>query len=384
MSTPIDTATVQQLDPLGTLDGRPASIAAVVGALAFSAMVTWSNLATIAHPVLANLALVFIALSAITFVVGTSPLRPRFSGELHAIVVGFVVIGFALSSASQGDAGALLTDFWGPMVIGTTCLSVAPYRPIPEIVAVGVAASIFTGFIALVQSAVSDAAEPAMIIVLYAMTPVLTMSLGGAAFARSLVKTHQRWATRARRAALRQLDREHDTVARSVQQDRITILNRDIVPLFAELAQRGIISPEDRARAAQYSESIRSLMVTEVNRSWLESVVVNSFGSLEYEERINDPHRLAAAMNAHQRTALRAAVIVVATGNELARESVRLRIDKSRSGATITVTGRVISTDSSWRSTLAPYLAVLGVVFSGLRISYRSPSLTVRFTYDTP
>ena len=145
MSTPIDTATVQQLDPLGTLDGRPASIAAVVGALAFSAMVTWSNLATIAHPVLANLALVFIALSAITFVVGTSPLRPRFSGELHAIVVGFVVIGFALSSASQGDAGALLTDFWGPMVIGTTCLSVAPYRPIPEIVAVGVAASIFTG-----------------------------------------------------------------------------------------------------------------------------------------------------------------------------------------------------------------------------------------------
>lgn len=382
MSTPIDTATVQKLDPLGTLDGRPVGIAAAVGTLAFSAVMTWLHAPMIAHPLLANAALLFIALSSVIFVVGTSPLRPSFSGGLHAFVVGMLLIAFALSSASLGNGGALISDFWEPLVIGTMCMSLAPYRPVPELVTVGVTASIFTGFIALVQSSVSEVAAPAIIVVLFAITPVLTMSLGGAAFARSLASTHQRWELRARRASRRQLEREHDGVARSVQQDRVTILNRDVVPLFAELAQRRIVSPEDRARAAAAAESIRDLMVTEVNRSWLESVVAASFGALDDGKRVRDPDRLAAAMTPHQRTALRAAVLAVAHGGELDRASVRLRIDKTTAGAVITVSGLIMSTESSWRSSLAPYLAVLRVVFTGLRISYRSPSLTVRFTYD--
>ncbi|GHD83183.1 hypothetical protein CLV85_2039 [Salinibacterium amurskyense] len=384
MRSIVDTTTVQQLDPLGTLDGRPAGIVAVVGSLVFSVVVTANRAGQIEDPFLANAALFFIAVSAVLYIVTTSPIRPPFSGGLHALIVGLLIIAFALSSASIGSGGALLTDFWGPLVIGVMCMALAPYRPIAELVTLGIVASIFTGFIGLVQSSVADVAAPPMIVVLFTMTPVLTMSLGGAAFARSLASTHKRWEARARRAARRQLDREHDSVARSVQQDRVTILNRDVVPLFTELAQRGIVSPEDRARAAQYSESIRSLMVSEVNRSWLESVVATSFGALDDGRRVQDPQRLATAMTPHQRTALRAAVLAVASGTDLIADTVRLRIEKTPTGAAITVTGSVGSNESSWRSTLAPYIAVLRVVFTGLRISYRSPSLTVRFTYDTP
>ncbi|MEV8254491.1 hypothetical protein AB0O95_11075 [Rhodoglobus sp. NPDC076762] len=384
MRSIVDTTTVQQLDPLGTLDGRPAGIVAVVGSLVFSVAMTFSKADEIESTFLANSALFFIAISALLYIVTTSPIRPPFSGTLHALIIGLLIIAFALSSASIGDGGALLTDFWGPLVIGVACMALAPYRPIAELVTLGVVASIFTGFIGLVQSSVADVAAPPMMVVLYTMTPVLTMSLGGAAFARSLASTHKRWEARARRAARRQLDRQHESVARSVQQDRVTILNRDVVPLFAELAQRGIITPEDRDRAGQYSESIRKLMVTEVNRSWLESVVASAFGALDDGRRVQDPHRLASAMNAHQRTALRAAVLAVASGGDLVAHTVRLRIERTPSGALITVTGRVGTSESSWRSSLAPYIAVLRVVFTGLQISYRSPSLTVRFTYDTP
>ncbi|CAO1649730.1 hypothetical protein I6E81_11795 [Salinibacterium sp. NG22] len=384
MTALADTESIQQLDPLGTLDGRPVSIVAGVGLLAFGSVMTWASASTVAQPLFANLALVFIALSSLSLIVGTSPLRAPFSGGLHAAVIGFLVIAFALSSASLGSSAEVVTDFWGPLLIGVACMALAPYRPIAELVTMGVVASIFTGFIALVQSSVSDVHAPAMIVILYSVTPVLTMSLGGAAFVRSLIRTHERWVSRAQRATTRQLRRQHEGVARSVQQDRVTILNRDIVPLFAELAQRGIISPEDRARAAEYSESIRELMVAEVNRSWLESVVASSFGSLDDGNRVYDPHRLAGAMTPHQRTALRAAVLAVATGGEIDRQSVRLSIEKTKVGAAITVTGVITSSESSWRSSLAPYLAVLRVVFTGLRISYRSPSLTVRFTYDTP
>ncbi|MBH0130978.1 hypothetical protein [Salinibacterium sp. NK8237] len=382
MTVLAETESIQQLDPLGTLDGRPVSVAAGGGLLVFGAVMTWISVPDIAHPVLAGIALIFIALSAVTLVVGTSPLRAPFSGGMHASVVGFLIIAFALSSASLGANSALLTDFWGPLLIGTACMALAPYRPIAELVTMGVVASIFTGFIALVQSSVSAFHAPAIIVALFAITPVLTMSIGGAAFARSLIHTHEEWASRAQRATSRQLRRQHAGVARSVQQDRVTILNRDIVPLFAELAQRGIISPEDRMRAAEYAESIRELMVTEVNRSWLESVVANSFGSFDDGKRVSDPNRLAGAMTAHQRTALRAAVLAVATGGEIDRRSVRLVIEKTDVGAEITVTGAIRSAESPWRSTLSPYLAVLRVVFTGLRISYRSPTLTVRFTYD--
>ncbi|QAV71142.1 hypothetical protein ESZ53_12240 [Salinibacterium sp. UTAS2018] len=384
MKAIVDTSTVQQLDPLGTLDGRPAGIVAVVGSLAFGIAITWSRAAEIEYPFLANAALFFIAISAVFYIASTSAIRPPLGGGMHALIIGMLIVAFALSSASVGSGGESLSDVWGPITIGVACMALAPYRPIAELVTLGIVASIFTGFIGLVQSSVADFAAPPMIVVLYTMTPVLTMSLGGAAFARSLASTHKRWEARARRAARRQLDREHDSVARSVQQDRVTILNRDVVPLFTELAQRRIVTPEDRARAAQYSDSIRGLMVSEVNRSWLESVVAMSFGALDDGRRVQDPHRLATAMTPHQRTALRAAVLAVASGTDLVAESVRLRIEKTPTGALITVSGSVGSNELSWRSSLAPYLAVLRVVFTGLRISYRSPSLTVRFTYDTP
>lgn len=377
-------ATIQQLDPLGTLDGRPVSVAAGFGILAFAGIMSWANAGDIAHPLLAALSLLFVAITSIVLVLGTSPLRAPFTGAMHAVAIGSAVIATALSSGSLVSTGDTVSDYWSPLIIGVASMALAPYRPARELVAVGVLAAIFTGFVALVFSSLSSSERPAMIAILFAMTPVLTMSLGGAAFARSLAHTHLRWESRAIYAARRQLERQHASVARSVQQDRVTILNRFVVPLFSDLANRKIVSPDDRARAAEYSASLRELMVTEVNRSWLESVVASSFGALDDGDRVRDPHRLASAMTAHQRTALRAAVLAVATGGDLKRDSVRLTIERADSGAVIVVTAKVGSSDSAWRSSLAPYFAVLRVVFTGLQISYRSPFLTVRFTYDTP
>ena len=393
-STPTRTVPVaiQQLDPLGTLDGRPISVTAGIAILAFSSIMSWLNTDEIAYPLLASLALLAVVFASLVLVLGTSPLRAPFTGAMHAIGVGSALIAFALSSASLGDSAAIMTAWWGPLVIGTTCMALAPYRPVRELVTVGILASIFTGLIALVGSAASTTDASPVIIVLFSITPVLTMSLGGAAFARSLTQSHQHWESRALYGARRQRERQHVSVARSVQQDRVTILNRDVVPLFTDLSRRGIVSPDDRAKAAEYSASLRDLMVTEVNRSWLESVVASSFGALDgfsdgdsaSDPRVRDPHRLAGAMTAHQRTALRAAVLAVATGDELDRGSVRLAIEKTPSGAMIIVHATVTSSESSWRSSLAPYFAVLRVVFTGLQVSYHSPSLTVRFTYDTP
>ncbi|MGV8876626.1 MAG: hypothetical protein ACOH1K_03845 [Rhodoglobus sp.] len=383
MSEPTGPVTIQQLDPLGTLDGRPLSIAAAVAVLAVSTVMTSVNSDSITNPVLAVAALALIGVASATLIVTISSLRTLFSRAMHSVVIGLLVLAYALSSASLGGAALPMTNYWGTVIIGAMCLALAPYRPVAQQITVGVLASIVVGTIGLVSATFLKPDAPMALVFLASMTPVLTMALGGAAFTGSLAHTHLRWVTHAQGAAHRQREGQQLGVERSVQQDHITILNRDVVPLFTELAERGTISEADRARAAKHSESIRRLMVTEVNRSWLEAVVAHTFGALDDGDRVRDPHRLAALMTASQRAALRTAIQAVAIGTELSRESVRLVIEKTESGAVVIVTAAVLSSESVLRSTLAPYLAVLRVVFTGLQTSYRSPALTVRFTYDT-
>jgi hypothetical protein len=374
---------VQQLDPLGTLDGRPISVAAGIGVFVFSSIMSLLYSGDIVDPLFASLGLLSVVGTSIGLVVGTRPLRAPFTAAMHILTVGSSLVACAWVFASLGDSATLANLYWAPLVVGTTCMALAPYRPVREIATVGVVASIISGFIALVRSTALTTDASPMIVVFVSITPVLALSLGGAAFARSLTLTHQRWELYATYGARRQHEREQVSVARSVQQDRVTILNRDVVPLFTDVSRRGIISPDDQAQAASYSASLRELMVTEVNRSWLESLVAESFGALDDGNRVHDPNRLAHAMTPRQRTALRAAVLAVAGGDELVTDSVRLAIEKTSSGAVIVVRATVASSNSSWRSSLGPYFAVLRVVFTGLRVSYRSPSLTVRFTYDT-
>ncbi|TQO19411.1 hypothetical protein FB472_0959 [Rhodoglobus vestalii] len=380
-STPL---AMQQLDPLGTLDGRPISVVTGIGILALASVTSWLHWDTITHPTLAVLALLAVASVSLVLIVGTSSSRAPFTALTHVAAIGLSLIAFALSSASFDSSYGLMTAAWGPVVVGATCMALTPYRPVRELVTAGALASIASGFIGLMRS--TDSATPAnpMVAALFALTPVLAFSLGGAAFARSLVLSHQRWESVAKHGARRQLEREHASVARSVQQDRVTILNRDVVPLFTELAKRGIVSPDDKERAAAYSSTLRQLIVIEANRSWLELVVASAFGALDDGTRVRDPHRLAQAMTAQQRTALRTAVEAVANGNQIVPSSVRLVIDKTNAGAVIIVRATLSSPESSWRSTLAPYLAVLRVVFTTLQVSHRSSSLTVRFTFDTP
>jgi len=384
VTTSIGPLSLQQLDPLGTLDGRSITVVAAGGVVAISSIMTVRGFEAVTSPLLAGIAILLVLIAALVVVRGTSPSRTSFSAVLHVTVLGLLVAAYAVSSASLGPAGSLLINYWGPLVIGIISAALAPYRPVRHLITVGVLVAAVTGVVAFIQSQSSNLTAPASVVVLVALTPVLTMSLGGSAFANSIARTHRRWVSRAQSASQRQLERQQVSVARSVQQDRVTILNRDIVPLFVDVSTHGTISSEHRVRAAEYSESIRELMVNEVNRSWLEALITETFEARDDIDRVRDPHRLAAAMTPSQQAALRAAVLAVASGSELVRDSVRLVIEQNDTVAVVVVTATVASPELPWRSFLDPYFAVLRVVFTGLNVSYRSPSLTVRFTYDIP
>ncbi len=172
--------------------------------------------------------------------------------------------------------------------------------------------AVFAAFIVLLQSPTLASPVPTLVFVVVAITPMLALALAGGSFASVVLRMTERWRGRATNAVQELAAQSLPGITRSVQQDRVTILNRDVVPFFAEMLTRDAVSEADRVRARAISGSIRALMVYEVDRTWLAVVVEETLRSAADAAVIDDPERLASAMSTDQRTAIRALLVGLA------------------------------------------------------------------------
>jgi len=128
------------------------------------------------------------------------------------------------------------------------------------------------------------------------------------------------------------------------------------------------------------SNAIRAVMVAETARTWLDGLVAPS-GARPDDERsgVTDPERLAMRMTFDQRAAVRA-LISALVDRAGARD---IRIDLERSGDVCRILLRCASDldEASLPPTLAPYLAVLRVVFEDVALDTSRPDLSLRFSY---
>jgi hypothetical protein len=145
---------------------------------------------------------------------------------------------------------------------------------------------------------------------------------------------------------------------------------------------RDELSADDRDRALEISDTIRKLMVADVDRSWLEAVVRQAAGAAARPDAVRDPSRVASAMSTDQRTAIRALIVAIAghPGFDPAAFSVRM----SDAGATAhgIVRASFSPAEPAPRSAFGPYVAVLRVAFVDLQVDLAPTTLTVRFSYD--
>lgn len=367
----------QQLDPLGTLVGRPMTYLAAAGIPIYASVMTWLNRYDIDYPILAVAALAVVAITSAVLVYGSSPLRAPFSQRLHVLVIGTATVAYLLSAVSMWQSNAFVRDDWGPFVIGLTLLSLSQYRPPKEIASTGLVLALFVGVVALLQmhSFTTDTAP--ILFSLVTMTPILAMSLASATFGRFLIDGLVRWRKRALRAVMSFASENTGWIARSVQQDRVTILNQEVVPFFAEVLRKGAIDAEDRERARRISDAIRALMVAEVDRTWLDAVLAQVGGQPSI-----DPERLAILMSTDQRTAVRAAIVALAAHPAFVPEalSVSIHSDDGRQLATIAAT--LSTSDNVLRGEVAPYLAVLRIVFADFKVEFSDSTLRLRFSYE--
>lgn len=384
--TTVRERTLQQLHPVGALVGRPITFAAAIAVPIYALVMTSITSSELERPGLAGLAITLIIGASVMLVVASGPLRAPLTSRAAGAMVVLAVAAYLASAASTWGENRFVRDDWGPTAIGVLLLALVPYRPAKEIIVDSVLASIFTGFLSVLQAETLDVPLPTFVYVVISVAPILAISLGGVAFARAMVGGVERWRSEADSAVSAIAADGSGWIARSVQQDRVTILNRDVVPFFARILESASVSEADRAQARQISDSVRAIMLAEADRSWLDQAIAQAaadHGRALPTGRVVvlDPERVIHLIPADQRASVRAFLVALYGVEELDPESLRVHVTPDGDRVRLVLDADFDSADSAVRSQLAPYLAVMRIIFSDLHLDLAGSLLRLRFSY---
>ena len=379
--------TRQQLDPVGSTGVAPVAIFLALGAFIYAVFMTVRGEAEISNPVFASLALALLAIAGAIVISGSSPNRAPLTARTHAAAHAIAVLAILCEAVGQWGTNAFIRDDWGPVALGILLVCLGPYRPAKEIAGAGMLSAITIALITYFQVPWLVTAGPPFAFIVAAVTPMLALCFSAAMFSDGVVTSIERWQKRAKAASISLVRELREGIARSVQQDRITILNRDVLPFFSEVLARDTLTAADRNRARIISDAIRQVMVEEVDRSWLESLLEHA--GVELTSRpgaaraiVDDPHRVAPVMSVAQRTAIRALLVVFITIPGFNRDHLRIVLSRDGNRNYGVITAQVPITDHVLRSAFAPFLAVMRAVFTNLEPTFGRSELTLRFSYD--
>jgi hypothetical protein len=377
----------QQLDPIGTFGNNVATILYALIAFGLSAGIVLRGFDRIGNSSLAVVGLLFLGVSCAYLVFASNSIRAPFTRQAMTMILLSALVGCAFEIASQwGDPHRILGG-WGPLALGFLLLAIGPYRPPREIAAAGSVAAVFFGFLIVLQAGSSVLDLPVLAIVAVSVMPILALAYAAAAHSKAVVDGLERWHRKAMRPGRVVTREDEDGIARSVQQDRVTILNRDVLPFFLEVIDKPAISNADRERARDIAASVRKVMVAEVDRSWLEQAVDklapgDHQADAAAQPVIRDDDHVANHMSYDQRTALRAFIVALYEGS--ARSSDFMRVELYRDGSVFraVLVAELEIADFTVRTRFAPFFAVLRVMFTDLRLEYLHGVLTLSFSYE--
>jgi hypothetical protein len=228
---------------------------------------------------------------------------------------------------------------------------------------------------------------PIVVTLVATVVPLVCLGFGASAYASALRRSLgpiQTDADLAARAASEELRKD---IVRSVQRDRVGILNGTVVPFFSELLRRDSVTIEDSREARDISVFIRTLMVADVERSWLDNLIdeiarARDDGSLPGSEAVQDADRLASEMTTEQRVMMRVLLVALFAQPGFDPDGFAILFTPAGESCEVTVTAKLDYDESIPRSGLAAHFAVLRIVFGDLHVAFQPPTLRLRFSYE--
>jgi hypothetical protein len=377
----------QQLDPVGSYGSRPITLVMSLGIVVVAAGATALSWPVVSDPAAAYLAILATAVAALGITFWSSPLRAPFRRSGFVVVTIAAGASLVLCSLSTWDASPDLVNRWASITVGLILVQLSSYRPARELTAVTILGGILAGFVAVLHPAGVGYQLPALVRVLDAALPLVALGVGATEYSSVLVRSLGEWFARPGNSERAMSATMKDRVIRSVHDDRVSILNDTVVPFLTDLLGKGDLTGNDRKEARSIASTIRSAMVADVNRSWLDSIMDHlaedrGDPSIPGSEVVQDPHRAAGAMTTEQRIVVRAVILALFDHPGFDSDGFATLITLDNTTAIVTMTAKLDDDDSVARSGLGPYFAVLRIAFRDLQVSFQRPTLTLRFSYE--
>ncbi|WP_353809034.1 hypothetical protein [Agromyces sp. SYSU T00194] len=331
-------------------------------------------------PVLGTMAIGFAVAAAAAVAVWTSPrLAPMTNERLW--VVTALALGAAISeSASTAGANSLLSDDVGPIVVGLMLVALAPYCTWQSLLtACGVSAGIL-GILTIETAQYSLVDAPAVSFVAVAAFPVLVLGAAAAGYSRTVVREVLAF-DRAAAVAVLARDRElRAGIARSVQQNRVTLLGRDVLPLLADVTRTGTVAPAQADRARELAHQLRIALVAGADATWLDDLVRFEQGRGATRITLDDPHGAAGRLPEAQRATV-AAVVSWVCGGRVTSEALEIRVHDEAPGCLITLTATGVPVRTGVRAEVENFVGVVRMSFAHAALRVGDDSIHVELAH---
>ena len=301
--------TLERLDPLSAAAARPVTTGAAILALSVPVFTVITRSFEVAQPAWFVVSMIAL-IGAVWLMLDRSRLSRPVWRAPSAQVLQLLLIVMAIASVlSTFEANRMLRDDWAPLVTGIMLIALTPYRPAREIALWAGVHTLVAAVLGMVQAPWAVTDVPTLTYAVTGSLPVAVMGFAAAAYARSLNGSIVRWQTRAWMVADDTARRQRGGVARSVQQQRITTLNQEVVPYLSRVVDAGELTDDERDHARRLADEIRTLLVATIDRGWAETLfddLVARHPRLTMVARADDPDDVGAAATLEQRTLLRA------------------------------------------------------------------------------
>ncbi|WP_306892928.1 hypothetical protein [Agromyces albus] len=370
--------TQQEADPIGGITAAPIVWVGAVLAVGAAIALTWLHWSEVSWPVAAVLAIALVAAAGIAAAISASPARAPFTTDRLWLVVAFGVGAAIAEYVSTIGADTYLYDNFGPAVIGLLILSVAPYCTWASLVLAGVMASAVLSILVIGTSTYIATIAPIGAVIAVNSAPTLAMSAAAAGYAYSIVGETLRWQREANRAALQRDAELRAGIARSVQQSRVSVLGREVLPFLAGVMTADRISVADADRARELAEALRRALKAGIESTWLDDLAANVQQSRGVETVVVDPAGAAADLDGDQRSALTA--LISWLGDASRSTAIRVVFGRDGERRKITLTTQSGAAPPSRRE-LERFVVVARAVALRAESTQTRENVTVEFSY---
>lgn len=379
---PVNESTLERLDPLSAAAARPVTTGAAILAVTVPLLVVLTRPAEIVQPGWFVVSFLLVLAATAVLLDRSRPTRPVWqapSAQLFQLLLMAAAVTSALSTAG---ANQQLRDDWAPLVIGILLIASTPYRPAREIFGWTALHTLLCAGLGIVQSPAAVSDVPTVTFAITGSFAVAILGVSAAAYAHSLATSTRLWQERAWQSAAAVAREQRTGVARSVQQQRITVLNHEVVPALQRIVELDVVSDADREEARRLGQSIRALLVAEIERGWAQQMLDDVVAGRPRRSIVavaDDPDDLGRRAALERRTLLRALVVLAVDTLGATDLTLRLREREGRLVVECAITCPFSVADA--RRELRSMLELIRGLTRRSSVRDREGSLAIEFEY---